>query len=67
MGKPGPSSRLAKYSQHPTLKELLLSTGSARLVEHTTNDSYWGGDGSGKDMLGRILMKAREQLRESTP
>jgi ribA/ribD-fused uncharacterized protein len=56
---------LAKFTQHDDLQELLLSTGDAKLVEHTTNDSYWGdgGDGSGKNMLGRILMEVREQLR----
>lgn len=55
----------AKFSQHAELRALLLSTGDRKLVEHTTNDSYWGdgGDGSGKNMLGRILMEVREQLR----
>jgi N-glycosidase YbiA len=56
---------LAKFTQHTDLRELLLSTGEAKIVEHTENDSYWGdgGDGSGKNMLGRILMEVREQLR----
>jgi ribA/ribD-fused uncharacterized protein len=56
---------LAKFTQHDDLRALLLSTGDAKLVEHTTNDSYWGdgGDGSGQNMLGRILMEIREQLR----
>ena len=30
----------AKFTQHVELKELLLSTGTAKLVEHTANDSY---------------------------
>jgi ribA/ribD-fused uncharacterized protein len=57
---------LAKFTQHPELRDLLLSTGEARLVEHTSRDRYWGdgGDGSGKNMLGRILMEVREQLGE---
>ena len=56
---------LAKFTQHPELRALLLSTGDATLVEHTENDSYWGdgGDGSGRNMLGRILMSVREELR----
>lgn len=56
---------LAKFTQHEDLRALLLSTGNAKLIEHTENDSYWGdgGDGSGKNMLGRILMEVREQLR----
>jgi ribA/ribD-fused uncharacterized protein len=57
----------AKFSQHESLRKQLLDTGDAMLVEHTTNDAYWGngGDGSGKNMLGRILMEVRERLRES--
>ncbi len=54
----------AKFTQHEELKKLLLDTGDAILVEHTENDSYWGdgGDGSGKNMLGRILMQVRGEL-----
>jgi ribA/ribD-fused uncharacterized protein len=56
---------LAKFTQHADLRAVLLGTGEAEIVEHTANDSYWadGGDGSGKNMLGRILMSVREQLR----
>lgn len=55
----------AKFEQHPKLRELLISTGDARIVEHTSNDSYWGdgGDGSGRNMLGRILMEVRDALQ----
>lgn len=55
----------AKFTQHGDLRELLLSTGDAILVEHTENDDYWGdgGDGSGKNRLGKLLMKVREELR----
>lgn len=58
---------LAKFTQHADLRTLLLSTADAKLVEHTENDSYWGdgGDGSGKNMLGRILMEVRTTLHES--
>jgi ribA/ribD-fused uncharacterized protein len=31
----------AKFDQHRDLKEILLQTNDALLVEHTTNDSYW--------------------------
>jgi ribA/ribD-fused uncharacterized protein len=56
---------LAKFSQHGDLRAILLGTGDAVLVEHTENDSYWGdgGDGSGKNRLGQILMSVREELR----
>ena len=55
----------AKFTQHEELKATLLGTGDAILVEHTANDSYWGdgGDGSGKNRLGQLLMKLREELR----
>jgi ribA/ribD-fused uncharacterized protein len=55
----------AKFTQHEELKAILLGTGDAVLVEHTANDSYWGdgGDGSGKNRLGRLLMQVREELR----
>lgn len=55
----------AKFTQHEDLRELLLGTGDATLVEHTTNDSYWGdgGDGSGRNRLGQLLMRLREELR----
>lgn len=57
----------AKFTQHEDLRETLLSTGDAKLVEHTVNDSYWGdgGDGSGKNMLGIVLMRVREELRSA--
>jgi ribA/ribD-fused uncharacterized protein len=55
----------AKFSQHAELKTLLLSTGTAKLIEHTETDAYWGdgGDGKGLNKLGKILMKVRDELR----
>jgi ribA/ribD-fused uncharacterized protein len=55
---------LAKFTQHAELLRILLETGDAQLVEHTENDAYWGdgGDGSGRNMLGEILMSVREEL-----
>jgi predicted NAD-dependent protein-ADP-ribosyltransferase YbiA (DUF1768 family) len=43
----------------------LLATGDADLIEHTATDAYWGdgGDGSGRNMLGKILMEVRARLR----
>ena len=61
---------LAKFTQHPDLQEKLLETGEAPLVEHTEEDSYWGdgGDGgsgeNGKNMLGKILVKVREYIKQ---
>jgi len=55
----------AKFTQNKELKQILLETGDAELVEHTANDNYWadGGDGSGRNMLGVLLMELREELK----
>ena len=55
----------AKFTQHPAMRELLLSTGEALLVDHTKEDRYWGdgGDGSGLNRLGKILMEVRAELK----
>lgn len=54
-----------KFSQNPHLLEKLMSTGDRVIVEHTVNNSYWGdgGDGSGKNRLGILLMEVREEFR----
>lgn len=56
----------AKFSQNKDIKEILLNTYPERIVENTSNDYYWGcgADGSGKNMLGKILMEVREVLRK---
>lgn len=55
----------AKFEQNPELRELLLATGEARLVEHTPTDSYWGNGavGEGLNRLGELLMELRSELR----
>ena len=57
----------AKFMQHTDLMKLLLGTGDAELVEHTSNDRFWadGGDGSGQNMLGKVLMNVRAELRKN--
>lgn len=54
----------AKFTQHVALRDLLLSTSNVHIVEHTRNDSYWGdgGDGSGQNKLGILLMEIRSSL-----
>ena len=56
---------VAKFTQNQNLKNLLLSTGDKKLVEHTTNDDYWGdkGDGSGRNRLGELLMEVRNEFK----
>lgn len=58
----------AKFTQHDDLRALLLSTGSARLVESATVDNevnrLWGEvNGQGRNMLGEMLMELRDCLR----
>lgn len=57
----------AKVRQHSYVREALLETGVAEIIEHTANDSYWadGGDGHGRNMLGKILMEVRADLTRS--
>jgi ribA/ribD-fused uncharacterized protein len=55
----------AKFDQHPDLKRILLDTGDRKIVEHTDRDRYWadGGDGSGLNRLGELLLRLRAELR----
>lgn len=56
---------LLKFTTHPDLKEKLLSTGDAELIEgNWWGDTYWGVcNGVGQNKLGKILMKIRSELR----
>lgn len=58
----------AKFTQHEDLKQRLLATGNEELQEgNTWYDTYWGVDihtGKGLNMLGKILMRIRTELRE---
>jgi N-glycosidase YbiA len=58
---------LRKFETHADIREILLSTGDELIVENAPRDYYWGcgADGSGKNMLGQILMEVREILRRS--
>lgn len=55
---------IAKFTQHEDLKERLLATGNSLLAENSSHDYYWGigADGSGKNMLGQLLMATRASL-----
>jgi len=58
----------AKFTQHEDLKEILLSTGDARLIEDSPTDYYWGcgAKGNGKNMLGVLLMRFRDELNNES-
>ncbi|NQY54721.1 MAG: NADAR family protein [Campylobacteraceae bacterium] len=55
----------AKFTQHPDLRLMLLNTKEKELCEHCSNDFYWadGRDGSGKNILGKLLMKVRNKIK----
>jgi ribA/ribD-fused uncharacterized protein len=58
----------AKFVEHPDLLALLLSTGDAKIVEWAPRDDaaarFWGEfEGQGLNMLGRLLMKLRDEHR----
>jgi len=64
-----------KFTQNPELGQKLLQTGNALLIEgNTWGDEFWGVNlkkpesnspwgYAGKNLLGQILMKVREELR----
>lgn len=64
----------AKLVQNYTkFSELLLATGNLPIVEFSTKDSVWGaapneeGKLVGQNALGRLLMKLREEIKQTTP
>lgn len=50
------------------LKEALLATGNAQLIEgNTWGDTYWGVcNGKGTNFLGKLLMELRKKLATAT-
>lgn len=54
-----------KFDSHPTLVNLLLSTGGEEIIEQTTDDHYWGCGtrGDGLNVLGNLLMELRASYR----
>lgn len=56
---------LQKFLSHDDIQRALLETGDAELIEKTTYDYYWGcgTNGTGKNMLGQILMEVRSEIQ----
>jgi ribA/ribD-fused uncharacterized protein len=54
-----------KFETHTEARAVLLGTGDEELIENAPSDYYWGcgSDGTGKNMLGKILMEVRTALR----
>lgn len=53
-----------KFTENPDLKDKLLATGNAVLIEgNHWHDTFWGiCDGVGENHLGQILMNVRKEL-----
>jgi len=73
------TGNLAKFGQHPELRNFLPGTGSRILVEASPLDRIWGsglaaddehaaspGDWPGLNLLGFALMEVRRQLQLTT-
>jgi N-glycosidase YbiA len=56
---------LAKFLQHKDLRDQLMATGEEELIEDSPYDSFWGcgPKGDGKNMLGQVLMRIRNELK----
>lgn len=54
-----------KFQKNYQLRERLVATGNAKLIKgNNWKDTYWGVyKGEGENMLGKILMKVRKELR----
>ncbi len=55
---------LTKFLAHPDIQAILLGTGDRVIVEDSPTDYYWGcgGDGTGQNHLGKILMSVRSEI-----
>jgi len=61
-----------KFAYNERLRNLLLNTGEAEILNITENDTFWGvikdenGNYNGCNFLGKLLMKIREELKSSS-
>lgn len=56
----------AKAEQHEYVRRKLLATGDRELIEDSWRDSFWGWgeDHKGANVLGKLWMEIREELRK---
>lgn len=57
----------AKVHQHEYVHRKLLATGDRELVENSWRDDFWGWgpNGDGQNMLGKLWMEIRAELRKA--
>jgi predicted NAD-dependent protein-ADP-ribosyltransferase YbiA (DUF1768 family) len=55
----------AKLSQHYYVQQQLLESGDSKIIEDSPKGSFWGWgpDRQGRNELGKIWMKLRNELR----
>lgn len=58
-----------KVRQHEYVRRKLLATGDREIVENSWRDAFWGwGEGrDGSNMLGKIWMEIRSELKSQNP
>ncbi len=56
----------AKAEQHADVREKLRTTGDTILEKNHPLDAYWGtgADGSGENVMGKLWMEIREEMRD---
>lgn len=59
----------AKAAQHEYVRRKLLATGDRELVENSWRDDFWGWgpNRDGQNMLGKLWMEVRAELRAAAP
>lgn len=58
---------IAKVDQHEYVRRKLLATGDRELIEDSWRDDFWGWgpNRDGQNMLGKLWMRVREELRDN--
>lgn len=58
----------AKVAQHEYVRRKLLATGDRTLIENSWRDDFWGwgADTRGHNMLGKLWMEVRAELRAAS-
>lgn len=59
----------AKFTQNEDLRNKLVETGDAILIENSKSDGFWGigRNGKGKNVLGKLLMNLRGYMISIDP
>lgn len=55
-----------KVEQHEYVKRKLIATGKRQLIENSWRDNFWGWgpNRDGRNMLGKIWMKIRDEIKD---